>query len=163
MHRHTSELELTGRLLLWALRHGSRALRQRRDMPNFVRHTLTQLPAGARLLDLSDSLLAHLTLGASRLLHFGCPESPALTHDENDLIMALIAAQLGLTSEARLLLAGFQHAGGLRRTQRACFALASSLGKHDLPLSRIAVTKPAILLPDLIPKRDQEMISRLSI
>ena len=148
MHRHTCELELTGRLLLWTLRHGSRGLRQRRDLPNFLCHTLAQLPAGIHLLDLSETLLAHLTLGACRPLTFAFPESQTLTQDENDIIMALIAAQLGLESEARLLLANLQHAGGLRRTQRACLALAELLEQHDLALSRLASRKSPFMPAD---------------
>ncbi len=158
MHRHTCDLELTGRLLLWTLRHGSRALRQRRDLPHFVRHTLTQLPAGIRLLDLGEHLLAQLTLGASRPLKFACPESRSLTCDENALIMALVAAQLGLTSDVRLLLADLQHGGGLRRAQRACLALAATLEQYDLPLSRIA-TKHA---PTFVFKHDQQATVRAS-
>ncbi|MCC5885929.1 MAG: hypothetical protein JJT88_05790 [Gammaproteobacteria bacterium] len=148
MHQNTCELELTGRLLLWTLRHGSRALRQRRDLPNFVRHTLSQLPAGMHLLDLSENLLAQLTLGACRALQFAGPESHTLNRDENQIIMALIAAQLGLKSDVRLLLADLQHSGGLRRTQRACFALATILDHHDLPLSRIMSSKPRIFVPE---------------
>lgn len=159
MHQLTCDLELTGRLLLWTLRHGCRALRQRRDLPNFVRHTLTQLPAGVRLLDRSEILLAQLTLGASRPLKLACPESPLLTRDENDVIMALIAAQLGLKSDARLLLAGLQHAGGLRRTQRACFKLAATLEQADLPLSRISARHPPIFMP----RHDHETSIRISI
>lgn len=135
MHRHTCELSLAGRLLLWNWRHALRAQRRRQDLPHFVLYTLTQLPQGERIAHTAETLFAHWTLGARRPLHLGCPDARELTRDESTLIEALIAAHFGFEDDTRLLLAELQHAGGLRQTARACVNLAQLLRELDLAIS----------------------------
>lgn len=137
MLRHTSELELAGRLLLWSLRHGLRCLRRRQALPRFVAHTLCQLSGDERLLNFTEDLLAHLVLGARHPLHLACPECPWLTQDEQHVVMALIAAQIGLESDIRHLLADLQHAGGLDRSAAACSRVAAQLSANELVMAPI--------------------------
>jgi len=135
MHRHTCELSLAGRLLLWSWRHAVRAQRRRQDLPHFVLYTLAQLPQGERVAARAESLFAHWVLGASRSLLLACPDEVRLSRDEGILIEALIAAHFGFEDEVRLLLAEQQHGGGLRRTTRACLELARLIRDLDLSIS----------------------------
>ncbi|HSG87687.1 MAG TPA: hypothetical protein VLA56_00630 [Pseudomonadales bacterium] len=134
MPERTADLELTGRLLIWTGRHWLRSRQRRRDLPGFVVNTLTQLPAGDRLLLRLEALLALLLTGANRPLVFACPEASALTRDERSLLLALSAAASGLLPEARLVLADCQQGAGLRAAVAATGELAAALRDAGLRL-----------------------------
>lgn len=127
MPDRTCDLSLTERLLLWAARHWIRARAAGRDLPRYVRRTLTMLHGDARLADALESALALLVLGAPRPLGFAAPEAARLRHDEQHLLLAVRAAGAGLADEVRHVLADLQTAAGLRSSTAAIRILADHL------------------------------------
>ncbi|MDZ7827249.1 MAG: hypothetical protein U5R48_16030 [Gammaproteobacteria bacterium] len=148
MPRSTSQLALTGRLIIWASRHWARARRQGRDLPGFVLHTLDQLPDGPVIRATLEALLAQLTLGARRPLALAAPEDGCLTRDELTLLSILIAARFGFEDEIRLLLMEHQHRCGLRSSSETAGRLGERLRTAGLSLcgSESVLERPAALL-----------------
>lgn len=135
MPERTVDLALTGRLLIWTIRHWGRARCRRRDLPGFVLHTVCQLPGGEAIMPTVDAWLAVLALGARQPLCFAAPEAPDLTRHERTLLLALLAAGCGLDDEIRPLLADLQDAGGLRCSAHATQALGRLLAGNGLTLA----------------------------
>lgn len=143
---HTQQLHLPGRLVLWALRHWCRAARVQRDLPRFVRATLTKLPDGDQL-ELQVALLfAQLSLGARRPIWLRAPESQRLSRDESALMGALIAARMGLVGEVRLSLAELQQATGLRIASGVIKQLGHTMACANLSVAPCA--RPTSWQPD---------------
>lgn len=132
MPQDTSQLTLTGRILLWTLRHWLRAQRQERDLPGYVLHTVAQLPDGEALRERTEALLAHLLIGSARPFASAAPDAGALTNDEVRFLLALHACRLDLRDEARRLLSEQQGANGLRATTSALVSVEACLRVHGL-------------------------------